>query len=92
MFFAGEAILNCFAPLLDGGFGNVSSYNYGTGTTAIIFGIGAVLFVIFMILNYFKAQAMGKAGSIISFVKFAPILMVVVLGIAFGVMFNQGGA
>lgn len=90
MFFAGEAILNCFAPML--GWDQVSSYNYGTGTTAIVFGIGAALFVLFMVLNYFKSQAMGKTGSIISFVKFAPILMVVVLGIVFGIMFQQGGA
>ncbi|MBQ0045670.1 MAG: APC family permease [Mycoplasma sp.] len=90
MFFAGEAILNCFAPML--GWDQVSGYNYGTGTTAIIFGIGAALFVVFMLLNYFKANAMSKAGSIISFVKFAPILMVVVLGIVFGVMYNESGA
>lgn len=91
MFFAGEAILNCFAPLISqwdsaAGWTSVSAYDFGPGTTAIIFGIGAVLFAIFMILNYYKANAMGKAGSVISFVKFAPILMVVVLGIAFGCM------
>ncbi len=34
---------------------------------------------------------MGKAGSIISFVKFAPILMVVVLGIVFGAIPALGG-
>lgn len=92
MFFAGEAILNCFAPMLEGGFANVSNYNFGTGTTAFVFIIGAALFALFMILNYFKSNAMGKAGSIISFVKFAPIVMVVILGIVFGVMYNNSGA
>ncbi|XQP55223.1 MAG: APC family permease [Mycoplasmoidaceae bacterium] len=94
MFFAGEAILNCFAPLLSKSDWriSISSYDFGPATTAIVFGIGLVLFAIFMILNYFKSNAMGKAGSVISFVKFAPILMVVVLGIAFGIMWQQGGA
>ncbi len=94
MFFAGEAILECFAPLISGwdpnsgwtSIGTGNGYNFGEGTTAMVFGIGAVLFIIFMILNYFKSNAMGKTGSVISFVKFAPILMVVVLGILFGMM------
>lgn len=90
MFFAGEAILNCFAPML--GWNQVSGYNYGTATTAIVFGVGLALFVLFMILNYFKSNAMAKTGSVISFVKFAPILMVVVLGIVFGIMFRNAGA
>ncbi len=102
MFFAGEAVLECFAPLISGWdpemgwtrIGTGNGYDFGTGTTAYIFIIGAVLFLIFMILNYFKANAMGKAGSIISFVKFAPILMVVICGIVFGLISTKayGGA
>lgn len=92
LFFAGEALLKCFAPLLGEGRWTSFGYDYGKCTTLYIFLIGAVLFVIFMVLNYFKSRAMTKAGSIISYVKFAPVLMVAVLGIAFGIMWNQGGA
>lgn len=99
MFFAGEAILECFAPLIsnwgEGGWSSIGTgngYNFGTGTTAYIFAIGAALFVVFMLLNYYKSNAMGKTGSIISFVKFAPILMVVICGIAFGLMSTKAHA
>ena len=90
LFFAGEATLKCFAPLLGSEYW-YNNYDYGHMTTFYVFIIGAVLFVLFMSLNYYKSKAMGKTGSIISFVKFAPILMVVALGIAFGIMWSNNG-
>ena len=92
MFFAGEAIINCFIPLTKDGISAISKYDLGCGTTAIVFGVGMVLFVAFLFANYFANKTMGKIGSIISLVKFLPILMVVVLGIYFGYKFNNNGA
>ena len=92
MFFAGEAIINCFIPLSSNGMNAISNYDLGPGTTAIVFGIGITLFILFLFANYFANKVMGKVGSVISLVKFLPILMVVVLGIYFGCKFNNNGA
>lgn len=91
LFFGGEAILKCFAPLLGNKYWTSMTYDYGTGTSAYVFLIGLVLFVMFALLNYAKTKAMTKAGSVISFVKFAPIAMTVILGIVFGVLYNKAG-
>ena len=91
LFFGGEAILKCFAPLLGDQYWTSFGYNYGSCTTLYIFLIGLALFALFIGLNYAKTKTMVKTGSVISFVKFAPIAMVFILGIVFGIMMNQGG-
>lgn len=92
MFFSGEAIINCFIPLTKSSWSAISKYDLGYGTTAIVFGVGMALFIFFLFTNYFASKTMGKVGSIISLIKFLPILMVVVFGIWIGIQYNDFGA
>lgn len=90
VFFAGEAILNCFAKFgLSGS--KIGGFNFGPLTTFYIFISGGGLFLLLLFLNYFASKGMKKFGSAVGIFKFTPMLMIVVLGIVFGVLNADNG-
>ncbi len=85
VFFAGEAALNVF--------GDPGVIDYGQFTTLYIFIIGAVLFALFIILNYVSSKAMTRFSNATGIIKFIPLIAVCVLGITFGILnASQNGA
>lgn len=90
LFFLGEALLNIFGNFGVEGSG-AGSFDFGKGTVAYVFIIGAVFFAGFLLLNLWSSKAMSKFGNIAGLIKFAPIAMVIILGIVFGVLYGQNG-
>ena len=86
MFFTGEACLNCFANF-GGGAGSV---DFGPLTVFYIFLAGAGLFALFLTLNILATKGATKFSNVVGIIKFLPIIAVVVLGLAFGIMKNGG--
>ncbi len=86
MFFTGEALLNCFTPLVGSSPGYV---DFGKGTILYVFLVGGGLFALFIFLNYFASKGMSKFSNITGIIKFVPIAAVIILGIVFGAI--QGG-
>lgn len=87
MFFTGEALLNCFTPLVQLTPGYV---NFGKGTVLYAFLISGVLFTLFIFLNYFASKGMSKFSNITGIIKFVPIAAVIILGIVFGAIKGGG--
>lgn len=83
MFFAGEALLNCFAA-------NPGYVDFGKGTVLYVFLAGGGLFALFIFLNYFASKGMSKFSNITGIIKFVPIAAVIILGIVFGAIKGGG--
>lgn len=90
VFFAGEAIMNCFAKLGQGG-SDIGGFDFGSLTTLYVFIAGGGLFVILLLLNYFTSRGMSKFGNVVGIFKFLPIFMVIILGITFGALYQDNG-
>lgn len=87
VFFAGEAIINVISSNL----GSSGHLDFGDLTTLYIMVAGVGLLAIFTFLNWKASEDCSQLGQKLSLFKFLPILLVVVLGITFGILSTQGG-
>lgn len=90
VFFAGEAIMNCFAKLGQNG-SDIGGFDFGKYTTLYVFVAGGGLFALLLLLNYFVSKGMTKFSNVAGLIKFVPIGMVIILGIVFGVLYKDNG-
>lgn len=88
MFFTGEALLNCFTPLLEPT-ASPGFLDFGKGTVLYVFLAGGGLFALFIFLNYFASKGMSKFSNVTGIIKFVPIAAVIILGIIFGALKGQ---
>ena len=80
--FAGMAIFNIvFCTCTDDSYGQW----FGQNTMLYSTLVGVALVVLFMFLNYFTAKFGDKFSQISTIMKFIPILLIIVIGIAFGI-------
>ena len=87
--FAGMAIFNIvFCGQVKGD----AEYGKWFGDKTMLYStlVGAGLIIMFMFLNYFASKVSDKFSQISTFIKFVPILIIIVIGIGFGIK-NGGG-
>ncbi|MCQ3907541.1 MAG: hypothetical protein MJ219_02060 [Mycoplasmoidaceae bacterium] len=89
VFFAGEAVLNCFGNLGIHG-SAIGGFDFGRFSALYVFIIGGVIYGLLCLVNYFVSKAMCRFSDIMGAIKFLPMLMVILLGVIFGIM-NGGG-
>ncbi|MBP5256898.1 MAG: amino acid permease [Mycoplasma sp.] len=87
VFFAGEAIVNIYSSCKN----SSGSINLGRLTTLFIMLSGLLLFVLFSFLNWKASKFSGKLSQKLSLFKFLPIILVVFLGIIFGILNTSSG-
>ena len=87
VFFAGEAIINIVSSCQ----GSSGSLDFGNLTTLYIMIAGLGLLAVFTILNWKASKVCSQLGQKLSLFKFLPILLVIILGIAFGIASTQCG-
>ena len=88
--FTGEAIMNCFAKFGESG-SKMGGFNFGSLTTLYVFIAGGGLFVLLLLLNYVASKGMKKFSDVTGVFKFIPMIMIVVLGIVFGILNADNG-
>ena len=87
IFFAGEAIVNIYSSCKN----SSGCINLGRLTVLFIMLSGLLLFILFSFLNWKASKFSGKLGQKLSLFKFLPIILVVFLGIIFGICNANSG-
>lgn len=87
VFFAGEAIINVISSVN----GSSGTIDFGRWTTLYIMLAGVALLILFTFLNWKASKACSKLGQGLSFFKFLPIILVIVLGVVFGLLNGKNG-